>query len=177
LKSEGKKIIVTYLEKFQAGGITIETGDKILDIKLKGFVDRIDKVGEEWKIIDYKSGTVNPSTLKFSGWDELRNDPDLSKVLQLYTYALLFRNERNDKNSKISAGVISLRKLNEGFMQVPSISSGDQNEFFIEADDLEAFTNILKEILGEIYDFNIPFKQTEDIKRCENCDFVNICTR
>jgi hypothetical protein len=177
LKAEGKKIIVTYLEKFQTGGIKIEKEDTIIDIKLKGFIDRIDKVGEAWKIIDYKSGTVNPSTLKFSNWDELRNDPDLSKLVQLYTYALLFRDERNDKKSKISAGVVSLRKLNEGFMQVPSISSADKDESFIEAVDLEAFTNILKEILEEIYDFNTSFKQTEDINRCENCDFVNICTR
>jgi CRISPR/Cas system-associated exonuclease Cas4 (RecB family) len=176
-RSEGKSIIVTFLEKFQSGGIEIEIGDKILDVKLKGFVDRIDKIGEEWKIIDYKSGSVSSSSMKFEEWDELKEDPDLAKVVQLYTYAWLFRKERNEKAVKIIAGIVSLRKLNEGFQQVLSVSSSEKNDSHISEEDLTGFEKILKEILKEIYDFSIPFMQTEDEKRCENCDFVSLCDR
>jgi ATP-dependent helicase/nuclease subunit B len=177
LGTEGKSIMVTFLEKLQTGKTVIRYGDQDLDVKLKGFIDRIDKIGEEWRIIDYKSGSVASSDLKFKDWNELKEDSDLSKALQLYMYALLFRNERNEKTVKIKAGIISLRKLKEGFLQVPSLASADKNGTLISEEDLEAFENVLKEILEEIYDFNIPFMQTEDVKRCENCDFVNLCNR
>ena len=177
LRKEGTAPIVSYLEKPLAGRIEIGFGDKILDVKLKGFVDRIDKIGEEWRIIDYKSGSVSPSALKFEDWNELKEDSDLAKILQLYTYAYLFRHGRSEKVINIRAGIISLKKLNEGFMQVPSLSSSEKNESLIGEEDLAAFEKILKEILAEVYDLSIPFIQTEDVKRCENCDFVNLCDR
>jgi CRISPR/Cas system-associated exonuclease Cas4 (RecB family) len=177
LRQEGSAPIVTYLEKPLAGGIEIAFGDERLSIKLKGFVDRIDKIGEEWRIIDYKSGGVSPSALKFEEWSELKEDSDLAKIIQLYTYAYLFRHGRNEKSIKIRAGIISLKKLNEGFMSVPSLSSSENNESLIREEDLAEFEKILEEILEEVYDLSVPFMQTEDVKRCEYCDFVSLCDR
>jgi CRISPR/Cas system-associated exonuclease Cas4 (RecB family) len=177
LKKEGSAITVAYLEKLLADRIEIGFGNKILDVKLKGFVDRIDRIGEEWRIIDYKSGSVSPSALKFADWNELKEDSDLGKIVQLYTYAYLFRHGRSEKVVNIRAGIISLRKLNEGFMQVPSLSSAEKNGSLLGEEDLAEFEKILKEILEEVYDFSIPFMQTKDVKRCENCDFVNLCDR
>jgi CRISPR/Cas system-associated exonuclease Cas4 (RecB family) len=168
---------VTFLEKLQTGKIRIRFEDQDMEVKLKGFVDRIDRIGEEWRIIDYKSGSVASSDLKFKEWSELKENSDKAKAVQLYMYALLFANERTEKTVKIRAGIISLRKLNEGFLQVHSLSSGENKETLLSEEDLTAFENILKEILEEIYDFSIPFMQTEDVKRCENCDFVNLCNR
>jgi CRISPR/Cas system-associated exonuclease Cas4 (RecB family) len=62
-------------------------------------------------------------------------------------------------------------------MQVPSLSSTVKNDSLISEEDLNEFEKILKEILAEVYDFSIPFMQTEDMKRCENCDFINLCDR
>jgi CRISPR/Cas system-associated exonuclease Cas4 (RecB family) len=157
--------------------IGIIAGDKSLDVKLKGFVDRVDRIGEEWRIIDYKSGSVSPAALKFEDWNELKKDSDLAKSLQLYIYAYLFSKGRSERSVKIRAGIISLKKLNEGFMQVPSLSSAQKDETLIGEDDLVALENILKEILAEVYDISIPFMQTEDVKRCEHCDFINLCDR
>ena len=177
LRKEGSAVTVAYLEKLLADRIEIGFGNKILDVKLRGFVDRIDRIGEEWRIIDYKSGSVSPSALKFADWNELKEDSDLGKIVQLYTYAYLFRHGRSEKTVDIRAGIISLRRLNEGFMQVPSLTSIEKNGSLIGEEDLAEFEKILKEILEEVYDFSIPFSQTEDVKRCENCDFVNLCDR
>jgi hypothetical protein len=62
-------------------------------------------------------------------------------------------------------------------MQVPSLSSPEKNDTLIREEDLDAFGTILKKILEEVYDFNLPFRQTEDVKRCEYCDFVSLCDR
>lgn len=177
LRNDGKDIIVSFLEKPVAAKIDIAIGDQSLEVKIKGFIDRIDKIGEEWRIIDYKTGSVSPSSLKFEDWNRLREDSDLSKIVQLYMYALLFRKGRNEKPVKIRAGILSLKNLNEGFMQVPSLVSTEKNDTLIRDDDLSAFERILKDILAEVYDLSIPFRQTEDVKRCQYCDFVNLCDR
>ena len=62
LRKEGTAPIVSYLEKHLSGRIEIGFGDKILDVKLKGFVDRIYKIWEEWRFIYYKSGSVSLRT-------------------------------------------------------------------------------------------------------------------
>jgi ATP-dependent helicase/nuclease subunit B len=177
LAETGTTSIVTFLEKQLSDRLEIIVDEKPLNVKLKGFVDRIDRTGEEWRIIDYKSGSVTPSSLKFSDWDELSQNYELAKSLQLYTYAYLFRKGRSERSVRIRAGIISLRKLNEGFMQVPSLSSPEKNDTLIREEDLDAFGTILKKILEEVYDFNLPFRQTEDVKRCEYCDFVSLCDR
>jgi CRISPR/Cas system-associated exonuclease Cas4 (RecB family) len=177
LRKEGIPVVVSYLEKPLADHIEIVLGEKHLDVKVKGFVDRIDKVGEEWRIIDYKSGSVSPSSLKFTDWNELKTDSDLAKIFQLYTYAWLFRHGRSERVISIRAGIISLRKLNEGFMNIPSLTSEEKNNSVINENDLLAFERILKEIVEEVFDFSIPFRQTEDVKRCEYCDFVSLCDR
>lgn len=176
-RREGHVPVVSYLEKPLAGRLDIASEERRLEIKLKGFVDRIDRIGEEWKIIDYKSGSVSPASLKFKEWQELSVDTDLAKTLQLYMYAYLFRKSRNEQVKNISAGIISLRKLNDGFMPVPSLSSTNQNDSLIVQDDLEEFEKILLHLLEDIYNMKVPFMQTEDVKRCENCDFVTICDR
>jgi ATP-dependent helicase/nuclease subunit B len=171
-------VTVSYLEKPLSGNIEISFQDNpAFSIKIKGFVDRIDKIGNTWKIIDYKSGSVSQTSLKFHEWQELGKDAALSKSVQLYTYAFLFRKVRSESAVNLSAGIISLRKLNDGFLQVPSLSSSEKNDSFIKDQDLAEFEKILKEVLEEIYDLSIPFMQTEDVKRCENCDFISLCDR
>jgi len=64
--------------------------DKILedfyeDIKLIGFVDRADKVGEDFRIIDYKTGNT----------DSLRKDLFYGKKLQLFLYADAIKKKTN----------------------------------------------------------------------------------
>lgn len=177
LRKEGADIVVTHLEKPLAGMLSINSEDKVLEVKIKGFVDRIDKIGSEWKIIDYKSGSVTASSLKFKDWNELKTDPDLAKSLQLYTYAWLFRKSLPETTANIRAGIVSLRKLNDGFIQAPSLSSVEKNATLITEDDLSAFEGILKDVLEEVFDLSVPFSQTEDVKRCQYCDFVSHCDR
>ena len=41
----------------------------------------------------------------------------------------------------------------------------------------EHFEELLRETLAELYDPSIPFRQTEDPKACQYCDFKLICRR
>jgi ATP-dependent helicase/nuclease subunit B len=177
LRKEGTGIQVSYLEKPLRGITVIPFDGKELEVRLKGFIDRIDRTGQEWRIIDYKSGVVSPSDLKFDDWDTLKDDSGKAKAFQLAMYAYLFSKERNGAAGGIRAGIISLRKLNEGYMEIHSPTAGEKNDLPLSGKDLEGFELVLKEILEEVFDLSRPFMQTDDLKRCEFCDFINLCDR
>ena len=72
-------------------------------------------------------------------------------------------------NTDLESGIISLRNLRSGFMKF-----GIKD---YEGDIITDFGNLLSTLFAEIYNRDSSFKQTEDTKVCEYCDFKNICKR
>jgi hypothetical protein len=143
--------------------------DNIPKVKITGFIDRIDKTtdGNEIRIIDYKTGSVDD--LKIKEWDNLIKDKKLAKAFQTVLYGWLYRRSEFSTSS-LKMGLFSLRKISKGFIEP---------EF--PQDELTDFTNIfeemLKKLVAEIYDREKFFQQTDDTKSCKYCDFKNICGR
>ena len=46
-----------------------------MEFNLFGNVDRVDRVGDSVRIIDYKSGKVEQKDLSFKSFEELRENP------------------------------------------------------------------------------------------------------
>ena len=59
-------------------------------IKIRGIVDRIDEFDGVTRIIDYKTGKVNPADLKVLSFEEIK-DVKYSKAIQVLLYAFLYR--------------------------------------------------------------------------------------
>ncbi len=141
-------------------------------VKMKGFIDRIDKSPDngEIRIIDYKTGRVEQKDLKLKTWDVVIEKVQFSKALQVLTYAWLY-----DKEAKtgqvVVPGIISLKTTRGSFMPVlyPEEATG--------GDIPEAIEILLKKLLTQIFDVNTPFSQTDEDKNCEYCDFKNLCNR
>ncbi|TRZ66395.1 hypothetical protein D4R20_00625 [bacterium] len=51
------------------------------------------------------------------------------------------------------------------------------NQSYLTNKDIELFDLQLKSLLKEIFNPAIPFKMTDDEKRCRYCDFSAICYR
>ena len=70
----------------------------------------------------------------------------------------------------VKAGLFRLRKLSEG---IGYINDGNviSDEQFIE------FFTRTKDLLAEIFNPEVPFKQTEDESRCVYCAYKDICNR
>lgn len=149
----GKKIRVLELEK----QIEIMYQSKLLEhpVKLKGIIDRIDEVDDEIRIIDYKTGKVEPKNLKLDNWDDLILNYDKSKSFQILMYAFLYTSENNvDPNQKpLKGGIVSLKNLKPGLM----LFNGKR----ILKEDLEMFSAQLDLLLKEIFDIHIPFTEKE----------------
>lgn len=82
-------------------------------IVLKGFIDRVDQIGSQIRIVDYKTGTVNSSDLSITDLEELFSNPKKTKPLQLMCYALLLYNQPEYQSyfssSSLEAGVYSTK--------------------------------------------------------------------
>ena len=127
LSFEGKPITVKLLEQYLEKVITLDMEGETIDVRLKGFVDRVDLKGGNWRIIDYKTGTVEKKELEIKDWLDLRTLPELDKSFQLLTYAYLLYNKlAPDENYE--AGIISFKKIKTGFLpvSVPGENSGSK---------------------------------------------------
>ena len=127
--------------------------DLPLTVKLKGIIDRIDEVDGVLRIVDYKTGTVNSSSLKINNWDLLSTEYEYNKSFQVLLYAFLYskNNNINIQDQCIESGIISFKNLKSGFMKI--------NNSNLTQKDLDQFLIQLNKLLVEIYNYAIPFKE------------------
>ena len=140
-------------------------------INFKGIIDRIDtkKNDNTVRIIDYKTGRVDTKDLYVKNIEEITTDPKYAKAFQVVFYAWLYH--RNNPNSKIETGIISLRNISNGFIPLKIHNLENIQDYFDE------FTSLIVNIIKEISDINIPFLQTDDEARCTWCDYKSICNK
>ncbi len=147
---EGTKVEIMSLEESLEVELHLEKGQKV---KLKGIADRIDKTNGSIRVLDYKSGSVDPKHLKFYKWEDLKQPEEKNKSFQLMMYAWLYM-EKHNHLIEIEPGIISLRNVKEWPMPLVFEKSATINR-----EHLINFKNILTEILSEIFDYQTPFKE------------------
>ena len=177
MAQSGKHFSVEFLEQIVEHHINIRFDGHDIPVRVKGFIDRVDKMEGVWKIIDYKTGNTEPKQVKVKEWDDLADNPDLNIGFQLLLYGYLLSNRFSSPISS-SAGIISLRKINAGFTAVnaPDGESGKLSDI-LDSSTLARFEEVIREILQNVYDLSGPFKQTTDLKICERCPYINLCGR
>lgn len=140
-----------------------------LRVKLKGTIDRIDELKGLPRIIDYKTGRVDspdiPGEIDKVDWTKKK------EAFQLLFYTYLMKNNEL-LAGKFKLGIYPFKKLSDK-LRLIKINRSDTFELSI----LEDFEKVLESIFREMFDPEIPFTQTEDEKKCENCLYKNICER
>lgn len=173
--------------------INVLIGGETVEVKVGGRIDRLDYLGSSLRILDYKTGKVEPKDVVPSD-KGLRNDVlegDLkTKLLQLWLYKYLLAKELQKpigtrmkeipnfllEEVEIEPGIISFRNLPAGILTDQAtglwFSEGqDWNGFIAESED------ILGEWVRKILDPETVFEKTKDVKACAFCDFKRICQR
>ncbi len=123
---------------------------------LNGTVDRIDLLDGSLRIIDYKTGKVEPRFLSISNWDDLLGNYDFSKAFQVLTYAYML-NEVNPFQ-QAQAGILSFKSMKQGFM--PFVDK-NRKQAFVDAETLSHFEGYLFKLIQTICDPNQPFVEKE----------------
>ncbi|MFH1936766.1 MAG: PD-(D/E)XK nuclease family protein [Bacteroidota bacterium] len=176
LAGKGETLTVTMLEKHLNGYLHLPVMGVERKIRIKGFVDRVDRIGNITRVIDYKTGNVDSKEVAVKKWEDLLTEPLLDKGFQLLTYAWLLSAQRS--GGLLNAGILSLKKQASGFIAatVPAEET-EKPTWVIGQYELEKTGEILSYILAELYNPKEPFRQTQDPDRCGYCPYVTICGR
>lgn len=170
--NKGLSFRVVGLEQLLETGISIRMDKDGSLIKIRGKADRIDLLDGTIRIIDYKTGKVDESELKFDSWDQVIRDNNRSKAFQLLTYAWMYQ-KMNPEATGVMPGIISMREIRKGLLTL-TFPGGSE---VLETEHLALFEEQLKVLLSELLDPAIPFSQTTEEKNCSYCPFRVLCRR
>lgn len=154
LIQKGNAIEIIELEQMLSAELYIPSINQ--KVKIYGLADRIERFNGMLRIIDYKTGAVDSTNLSVTDWDKLISDKGKSQAFQVLTYAWLYMQNNTTKN--LQAGILSMRKMNNGFMPVrENRGFGD----IITKDVVDEFETYLVRLVEEIFDLNEDFKEKE----------------
>lgn len=115
-----------------------------LNFKLGGKADRIDIIGNQLRVVDYKTGSFQKPHLKAESWEELFQKPEKGKIIQLMLYKyLLLKNLHSEaiapkipsewrlEQMEIKSGFFFFQSLSSGFVEYTlKDEPAEPNEFF-----------------------------------------------
>lgn len=126
--------------------------------KLIGKIDRIDLFDNSYRIIDYKTGLIEPKDMILKNWSDLKNNFKMAPVFQLILYSYVTK-KFFKKKSNVFFGIISLRNPKSYFMKLFFDYNNQLNKTNkLNEEIIEDFEVFLNNIFDEIYDINVPFK-------------------
>lgn len=143
-----------------------------LTVNVKGSIDRIDRIADGYRIIDYKTGSGSTDFKSISQLFDASKNNRPTHILQVFMYAFFYAKEHPDQ--KLLPAIYYLRSIFNNFDPTITLNKEkitDISDFFDE------FTNRLNACLQEIFDENIPFTQTPQEKNCQWCAFKEVCGR
>ncbi len=136
--------------------------------KISGIADRIDKLGEQTRIIDYKTGHVDAKDLKVKSIKDIRAIPEKALQLMIYKFLYLKSNPTIEPNN-VSASIFGL-KYHQIKFDLDVEDESVKGDFMTVMED-----KVLKPLLLEMLDTKTPFRQTDNDDACGICDFKDIC--
>lgn len=152
----------------------------------KGRTDRIDRWGNVIRIVDYKTGRVENADLRIpvrhdtdNALSFLKSIPEKAMQLLLYKYMYLKENPQISAN-QVETCIHGLRYSNSiefGLSNAKPTKNENYIPFLEDNNFINDMEEMLSAIVAEMLDATVPFTQTDDEKKCRNCDFKVICKR
>ncbi len=162
-------IEIIALEKSFTHNISLSTAThNTKTILIQGIFDRIEISDGTFRILDYKTGRVEPADLRLTE-KNLETFPDRAKwekLFQLMIYKWLYLSA--NPGMSVDAGIIPL-KAGEYTIELASFDGAGNFMDFAE--------NALKSILNPLMDPNTHFTQTTRKEACRFCSYRLLCGR
>ncbi len=159
--------------------VTVEVNGKPLNIKVGGKIDRIDATMltdpmtgqqvETLRIIDYKTGG-NPEKATSMEQLVIPSDRRPGYIFQIFLYAWVMTEEQK---RPVSPALFFVHKSNtEDYDPTIIYNKESVTDFSVLKDE---FRELLQGVLDELFNPEIPFKQTAIPKTCTYCDYKLLC--
>jgi len=158
-------------------------------VRLTGALDRVQHIGRDVLILDYKTGKVEEPHLRVGGSkssaedsvavaaavDQIFTDKKYDKLFQLALYTLMYEHVAEEKPTSVQVGIISTRAVNRNSPKymLPGIILNETNILRFR----KALSKRLNLLFCEIFDQSAPFSQTDNAETCKYCDFLHLCGR
>ena len=121
------------------------------EYKIRGKIDRIDKINGRLRVIDYKTGKkLYRANLVVKEIDEIRKEKGVYN-LQLLFYMIGIYKDVNEEF--IKSGIISLRNIKDEVLE--GVYEGKSS---LSVENIKIFEKELITMIKEILDVNIEFK-------------------
>lgn len=179
LKSHNQYLTIYALEHKLFAPLNILINGESITIYITGSADRIDKVGSKTRIIDYKSSVKDDDKFVYDSMDLLFTDSKYDKLFQLFMYAWMVVKNNIAKPKDIEPCIIPFRKFIDEPQKVYGTNEKGKKGNLLEFTEelLADFENTLVIKIEELFNKDILFSQTTNIKHCEYCAYKQMCNR
>ena len=161
-----------------------------INVKIGGTIDRIDSKGDTINIIDYKTGGGESTDGNMSLDDVFAHKAKAAGYhLQAFLYSIALKNALSGGCPCNSGWVkkidpVAERKISPSLLYVHHKDNAERTDFVIKVqknpvEDISAieaeYMKRLQQVLTNIFDIDKPFVPATDSKKCEYCDYKEIC--
>ena len=172
LERDGKLTPFVYIESERKINGLISLSDHS-EIRLKGFIDRVDEHNGLIRIVDYKTGRER---LDFKSVTELfdPSEKDRKKaIMQVLFYCKLYKLDKAPMQP-LQPSIYIVRNLFDKFESFLKYDKEPLTDFNIVEKEFDLY---LTRCLEDIFDLDKPFSQTTVESHCKYCDFKQLCKR
>ena len=160
VNKSSEPIDIIMLEMKLTKSIEIDVNGTKKRIHFSGLVDRIDKVGDNYRVIDYKSGKVTDKDVKFKQLDTpILSFKNCKHAVQLALYCLFFKERFN--HFPAEAKIISLVDVKANYNL--NIEDGTTE------DVCNSLVDLVTDIITELYETEEVISHNPDSKYCSYC--------
>jgi hypothetical protein len=140
-------------------------------IYIGGTIDRLEKVYNQFVIVDYKTGRVKDSVSSIDNLFSRDSSKDNSAILQSLIYCYIISKEHDADPTILLYFIRQIHSGSGAYIKINKKEMHKFSEFYAEFE--EAFLAVI----NELCDAEVPFFQTQDEKACQMCDFSKICKK
>jgi hypothetical protein len=173
---ESGPIEILEVEKKVSISFAARAGKNPIFLNIGGILDRLDKANGIQRIIDYKTGGKPKKIESLSDLVDPETGTNFHAAFQILIYCLIVSKESG--SSFIQPGIYYLKEIfSDKFDSRLIYEPAEDNKLSSFKSIEDEFELVLTELLNRIFNSELPFEQTANLKTCENCEFTSICHR
>lgn len=160
-------------------GFPVRVGDQERQVGIKGKIDRLDEINGSVRVIDYKTGRDALGFPDVPALFDRENDKRNKAAFQTLCYTLLY-DKVQQPEVPVIPGLYSRSNLFSSPFEyrLSSKQNGSKYAPIVDYRQVkEPYENHLQQLLEELFNPEVPFNQTDDLKQCSYCSYKGICQR
>lgn len=173
LRAEMKYVPFRFLQAEKALNDPLEVSPSLsININLK--IDRVDELGGNIRLIDYKTGDESLSAKSVEDLFDSSQENRAKGMMQVLFYCYLYHRQCGTERERIVPVIYKLREMSTKGIELLKIKQQPLLNYDMVAEEYE---QRLTSLIEEIFNPEVPFTQAPTNNHCGYCEFKSICQR